>query len=201
MTEDRAKPAARPLPDARDKSEDLLKRVQAGDSRAFDELFARYLPRLRRWATRRLPTRARDAMDTEDVVQDTIVHAFRHIHRFEPRRDGALIGYLRRALVNRIRDHFRSAARSPGVVPLDDEQANTGDESPLDLTIGREDRERYQRALARLRPADRCAIIARLELDYSYQQLALVLSKPTPGAARLAVRRALLRLAEEMERG
>jgi DNA-directed RNA polymerase specialized sigma24 family protein len=54
--------------------------------------------------------------------------------------------------------------------------------------------------LKRLRAADREAILGRLELGYSYEQLALILKKPTPGAARLAVRRALLRLSDEMRR-
>ena len=40
-----------------------------------------------------------------------------------------------------------------------------------------------------------------MELGYSYEQLALVLKKPTPEAARLAVRRALLRLGEQMQQG
>ena len=59
--------------------------------------------------------------------------------------------------------------------------------------------QRYERALDMLKPADREAIIGRLELGYSYEQLAEVLQRPTAEAARLAVRRALLRLAEIME--
>jgi RNA polymerase sigma-70 factor (ECF subfamily) len=198
MTEDGAKQATSRDSDVR--SEELLRRAQAGESRALDDLFRRYLPRLHRWARRRVPPWARNGMDTEDFVQDTVLHAFGHVGGFEPRRDGALIGYLRRALVNRIRDQFRSAARHPAASPLD-EQHPDGSDSPLDMTIGREERERYERGLARLRPADRHAIVARLDLGYSYEQLALVLEKPTPEAARLAVRRALLRLAEEMDRG
>jgi DNA-directed RNA polymerase specialized sigma24 family protein len=38
-------------------------------------------------------------------------------------------------------------------------------------------------------------------LGYSYDELADALGKPTPDAARKAARRALIRLAEEMERG
>ena len=62
-------------------------------------------------------------------------------------------------------------------------------------------RERYLLALKRLRPADRNAIVARLDLGYTYEQLALVLQKPSAQSARLAVRRALLRLARQMEHG
>ena len=48
---------------------------------------------------------------------------------------------------------------------------------------------------------NRQAILASIELGYSYDQIALVLNKPSAEAARLAVRRALLRLGEEMARG
>jgi hypothetical protein len=36
-------------------------------------------------------------------------------------------------------------------------------------------------------------------MGYSYEQLAVMLGKPTPEAARLAVRRALLRLKAEVD--
>lgn len=179
-------------------SRELLRRAQAGDTAALSRLFGRYMPPLVRFAHRRVPTWARNAMDTGDLVQDTILQAFKRLKFFEPRQDGALLGYLRRSLLNRIRDQFRRAARHPGSVELDESTADDG-ASPLDLTITREERERYRAGLARLRPADRDAIVGRLELGYSYEQLALVLRKPTPEAARLAVRRALLKLGEQMQ--
>ncbi len=185
-------------------SQELFERARGGDARALDRLFARYLPRLRRWAHRRVPTWARDAADTADLVQETVFHTLRRLDRFEPQRDGALLGYLRRALLNRVRDQFRRASRRPQVDPLVDgldERVAHDEESPLDLVIGHDDRRRYEAALKRLRPIDRRAIIASIELGYNYEQLALVLDKPSGPAARLAVRRALLRLGEEMRRG
>jgi DNA-directed RNA polymerase specialized sigma24 family protein len=53
-------------------------------------------------------------------------------------------------------------------------------------------------ALSRLRPEDREAIIGRVELGLSNHELAEVLGKPTANAARMAVERALFRLAKEM---
>ena len=178
---------------------ELLRRVKAGESGAFDDLLARHLPWLHRWARRRVPPWARNAVDTEDLVQETVLHTLQHVRRFEPRDGGTLRGYLRRSLRNLINDQYRSAARRPGMGRLDEDRADST-QSPLDLTIAREHHERYRRALARLRVSDRQAIIARLELGYTYQQLALVLLKPTAGAARVAVRRAVLRLADQMGR-
>ena len=57
-----------------------------------------------------------------------------------------------------------------------------------------------KRALQRLTVEEREAIIARVEMGYSYEELAEALGKPTPDAARKAAHRALVRLAEEMER-
>ena len=56
-------------------------------------------------------------------------------------------------------------------------------------------------ALGRLRPEDREAIVARVEMDFSYEEVAQALGKPSAGAARVAISRALVRLAEEMNRG
>ena len=133
--------------------------------------------------------------------RETVFHTLRRFHAFEPQRDGALLGYLRRSLQNRVHDQFRRASRRPRVDPLVDgldERIANDDESPLDVVIGHGDRRRYEAALKRLRPIDRRAIIASIELGYTYEQLALVLDKPSAPAARLAVRRALIRLGDEM---
>ena len=75
------------------------------------------------------------------------------------------------------------------------------DPSPLELAIGAENLSRYEAAVDRLTQADQEAIIGRIELQYTYDELAVVLGKPSPDAARMAVTRALKRLAEEMRRG
>ena len=49
-------------------------------------------------------------------------------------------------------------------------------------------------------PEEREAIVSRVEFDLSYAELADVLGKPSPDAARMTVVRALVRLAQEMNR-
>ncbi len=178
-------------------SRELLRRARAGDGQALNRLFARLLPQLQRWAHRRVPGWARNATDTGDLVQETVLHTIRNLGSFEPQRDGALLGYLRRSLLNRVRDHFRHAGRHPPPVEFDDAHVDPAP-SPLEFTIDRENRQRYVTALKHLKSSDRTAIVGRIELGYTYEQLACALGKPTPEAARLAVRRALQRLAEEM---
>lgn len=177
---------------------ELLARARAGDRAAVEAIFARCMPTLRRWARGRLPAAARGALDTQDLVQDTVLKALQHLDHFESRHEGALQAYLRQAVLNRIRDEARRVARRPAPAELDDGFAFEG-ASPLDIAIGREGVERYEAALQRLRPADREAVIGRLELQHDYQQLAVMLGKPSANAARVSVTRALGRLLEEMD--
>jgi RNA polymerase sigma factor (sigma-70 family) len=177
----------------------LIDRARAGDQEALDRLFARHLKPLQRWASGRLPKWARDLADTDDLVQHTLLQTFKSIRDFQPHHVGALQAYLRQAVLNRIRDELRRKGRRPESTDLDDLQL-AGGESPLEEAIGREAVERYERALNRLRPEDREAIIAKVEMGYSYEELADALGRPTPEAARKAAQRALVRLAEEMKR-
>src|SRR5438093_6854180 len=105
---------------------DLLARAKAGDRGATEQLFVRFLPILRRWASGRLPRWSRDLMDTDDLVQETVVRAVKRIDQFESRHEGALQAYLRQAIVNRIRDEVRRAKRSPVPTVLDDNQSDPG---------------------------------------------------------------------------
>ncbi len=190
---------ADPLRDL-DSTFQLIDRARQGDQDALERLFARHLKPLQRWARGRLPKWARDLADTDDLVQDTLLRTFKRIGAFEPRRVGALQAYLRQAVLNRLRDELRRKGRQPHATDLDGLEAD-GSQSPLEEAIGHEAVERYERALQRLRPEEREAIIARVEMDYSYEELAGALGKPTPDAARKAAQRALVRLAEEMKRG
>jgi RNA polymerase sigma-70 factor (ECF subfamily) len=176
---------------------DLLELVKIGDRAALDRLLQRCIPPLRRWAHGRLPPAARAMHDTGDLVQETVIAALRRLEAFEARYQGALQAYLRQALMNRVRDLVRQAARRPEHVALPDQLADPG-VSPLEQSIGSQNLERYERALQRLSAGDREAVIARLELQYSYEELAVVLDKPTADAARVAVTRAVKRLAREM---
>jgi RNA polymerase sigma-70 factor (ECF subfamily) len=178
----------------------LAQRAREGDREALDSLLERYLPSLRRWATGRLPRWAREHLDTDDLIQETLVKTLRNLDGFTPRHDGAFAAYLRHGLLNRIRDEVRNAARRPGRAPLPDAQADPG-ASPLEAAIGAEALALYESALERLTEDERALVVARMELGLAYEAIARETGKPSPDAARMGVRRALLRLAEEMRHG
>ena len=176
----------------------LLRRAREGDHSALEVLFSRQFSPLLRWAHGRLPRWVRTAADTADLVQDAMLQTFRRLDRFEPRGKRALQAYLRRAIQNRITDEIRRGTRSPMESADRGLRQPASTPSPMDQAINAEAGDRYRAALARLRPEDRVLIVGRIELGYSYEQLALVAGRVTPDATRVAVRRALVRLAETM---
>jgi RNA polymerase sigma-70 factor (ECF subfamily) len=197
QTADSASGASRLPPLEPEATLDLLERVQHGDNEALEELYVRCLPSLRRWARGRLPLSARSMQDTVDLVQDTLLAALRQLKNFDARHQGALQAYLRQAVMNRIRDLVRQRDRRPLRAEMPEAVVDQAP-SPLALAIGAENQALYEQALKRLRPADREAIVNRLELQHSYEELAVLLDKRSPDAARVAVMRAMKRLAEEM---
>jgi RNA polymerase sigma-70 factor, ECF subfamily len=171
----------------------LLARAQRGDTVAMEALMGRYLARLQRWASGRVPTRARSLLDTDDVVQDALLNTFRRLEEFRPRHDGALLAYLREAVANRIRMELRR--RSPDVdTSIEPDGLASGLPSPLEKVVSRDAFERYERSLAQLDEDDRVAIVGRFEMGYSYDALARAMERPSPDAARKVTERALRRL-------
>ena len=175
----------------------LLLRAHAGDEQALERLCARYLPRLHRWARGRLPRGARSAVDTGDIVQEVLIKVVRRIPIFEPRDEGAFQGYLRRALANRLADEARRFPSEQVQRPIDSAWPSPGP-SPLEEAIGAEGVARYEAALARLKPEDQQAIVARCEWGMSHEEVAQILGKSSANSARVATHRALVRLAKEM---
>lgn len=178
----------------------LLERIRMGDESAQARLVSRYLPILKRLAHGRLPARARDLSDTDDLVQVTLIRALSHVDTFEVRREGAFLAYLRRILVNQIRDEIRRVSRRPDRVDLGDDVPGIGP-SPLEEAIGTETAERYEAALELLTDEQKEAVILRLELGFNYQQIADAVGHGSSNAARMMVTRALVRLSKIMGSG
>ena len=171
----------------------LIIRARDGDEAARNELCARYLPRLRRWAHGRLPLAARDHLDTEDIVQDTLMQSVRRLGDFTPQHDQAFSAYVCQALRNRLRDAVRRAAVRPIGQPLSPDAPAT-DPTPLERAVGGQALRRYEAALQTLRAGDRELVVARVELGLDYAEIADLTGKSSIASARVAVSRALLRL-------
>ena len=175
----------------------LLSRAQQGDALALEALMGRYLTRLQRWASGRVPAAARALLDTDDVVQDALLNTIRRLNHFEPRHDGALLAYLREAVANRIRNELRRTA--PRIDGVEADSLPSGQPSPFEIVLNGQAMERYERALSQLSDDDRAAIIGRFEMGYSYDALARATDRKTADGARKLTERALRKLLALMQ--
>lgn len=83
----------------------LARRMLAGDGRALDEFCSEYLPKLFRYAVRRIPKRA----DVDDVVQVVLAQAARRIETY--RGEATLLTWLIGICRHEISRHLGSEAR------------------------------------------------------------------------------------------
>lgn len=179
---------------------ELVRGAQEGRASAIDQLYARYLPRLRWWARGRLPAFARDGLDTEDLVQEAMMRTLQQLSGLDPQRAGCFQAYTRQAILNAIRDHVRRA-RPRVTADRELERHASPGRSPLEELVGKDAIERYEQALGELTPMEQELVVGRLELNYSFAELAEMTAKNSPDAARMATKRALVRLAEGMGDG
>lgn len=177
----------------------LLLKIRSGDREAQERLLRRYLAQLSQWARGRVPDPVRHLVDTDDLVQLSLIRALNHMETFEARREGAFLAYLRKTLINEIRALLRRERRRPtreALPELTDESP-----SPLEQLVGREVLESYEAAWERLPAEQREAVFLRLELGWSHEQVAAAVGCPSPDAARMMVKRAILRIGEEIANG
>jgi len=173
----------------------LLARTQAGDLAARERLASRYRSRLSRVAHGRIPRSLRPLIDTDDIVQSTLVRALDHVDGFTWRHEGSFLGYLRAAVLNQIRDQIRRAGAHSRAVEREDLRPPPPD-SPLERLIGVETLEVYEEALRQLSPEQADAVVMRIEMEFTYLEIAEALGKSSPNAARMVVARALAKMAE-----
>ena len=175
----------------------LVRRAQLGRSTARSALFRRFVPRLQRMAAARLGRTGIGLFDLEDIVQETLIRAFRHLEGFEPRCDGAFLHYARRILINVIAEQGRHLKRRPAPVKLDTEPA-AARPSPVEEAVGSELWEAYQAAVENLPEAQAEGVVLYVECGMEFAEIAEALGSPSVDAARMLVARGLKKLAEKM---
>ena len=86
-------------------SRDLVERAREGSEDAFRHLFEKYRPRLAVLIHYRLRP---GSADVDDVLQETLLRAFRDINQFEYRSPGSFMGWLSRIADHAIADRTQS---------------------------------------------------------------------------------------------
>jgi RNA polymerase sigma-70 factor (ECF subfamily) len=144
-----------------------------------------------------------DAEQAEDLAQEVFVKAYRHLASYDPRRKFA--SWLFKVAHNSTIDHLRRSQLD--TVPLAAEQedgggllavlADTSAESPAAAAERRDMARALERAIARLRPEYREAVVLRYVEGLAYQEICEVLGLPV-GTVKTNLHRARKELAEAM---
>jgi RNA polymerase sigma-70 factor (ECF subfamily) len=132
-------------------SHDLVQRVKEGDSGAFAGLLAKYQTRLAVLIHYKLGQDLRRVVDVDDVLQETLMRAYRDIGGFEYRSPGAFMKWVARIAEHVIMDLGRAQGRQKRDAELVAfrSDSNPGGAEPVDsMTPSRIFRE--NEALARL---------------------------------------------------
>lgn len=184
-----------PSPDP-PRDEPLLPRVAAGDGMAIGEVVDRYRGLV--WSlARRLGVRPADA---DDAVQEVFIDLWKSAGRFDPSiaSEKTFVATIAR---RRLIDRQRRAARRPEDVELPSPEvlASEADgriEAPQ--IEARVEASLAGRAIARLRPEERRALLLNVYHGYSHSQIADRTGLPL-GTVKTYVRRGLIRVRELLE--
>jgi RNA polymerase sigma-70 factor (ECF subfamily) len=146
----------------------------------------RYQTSIYRVALRMLGSRA----DAQDAVQETFVRAWRALPRF--RHDSAISTWLYRIVTRRALDRIASR-RSTGT--LDEVEVEAGPD-PAQAAEHQERLRAIRRAIAKLPPDQRAALVLREFEGLSYQEVAQVLGASVP-AVKTRIHRARLTIIQQ----
>ncbi len=151
----------------------LIKKVRAGDCDAFNPLVEKYKLPLYKVLYRMV--RNRD--DTEDLVEEAFIKAYRSLAKFEIGR--SFYAWLCRIAINNA-INFIKKEKKHIMQPIDDVTYNLAahEGNPVAMTREKMLKERIVEAMARLAEPDRIILCLRVEQELSYEQIGDVLKIP-----------------------
>ena len=195
------------------KTQELVVLAKAGDNSAQDWLCRIYGERVRRIMRLRMGTELRSKLDSMDLVQDALICALRDLGDFTYRNEGDFLRWLTKIAENRLRDNIdklhtdkRNIRRE---ARLDDREHTTGGvfvgtADPIEATTPsvimsrKEDLDKLEKAIDKLRPEYREVIILAKIEELSYSQIGDRLGKSI-GAVKMLVSRAIMALSIAFE--
>ncbi|KAA1193352.1 RNA polymerase sigma factor RpoE [Pseudohalioglobus sediminis] len=176
---------------AAETDQQLVARVQQGDSRAFDMLVLKYQHKIFSLIGRYV----HDADEVQDVAQEAFIKAYRALPRF--RGDSQFYTWLYRIAVNTAKNHLVSRSRRPpgSDVEVEDAEYYEGGsalrdiESPENALFGAELKEVVEAAIRDLPDDLRSAVTLREFDGLSYEDIAEIMDCPV-GTVRSRIFRA-----------
>ena len=189
----------------------LVRRAQAGDVDALNDLFTRYHSQMVEIARRRIGPKLRRKEDPDDLAQTTFREATRDFKKYEYRGEGSLVRWLVHILQNKIRDKaefYAAGKRNTSLemaldAPLDPQNSDSRGLEPeaTDLSVTRQVQrdERYailRKALGELSPEYREAITLVFFQGLPLREAGQRMGGRTEDALRMLLRRAEAKLKE-----
>lgn len=157
--------------------EELAVEALEGHPRAFTKLADRYRDRLLRFVGRKIG----DSQRAQDLVQETFLRVYRHLHRFDPSRKFSTWIYT--IAGNLAKNELRNRSRNPMVLFRTLNKNRSEDEdrplqwedtsyAPDDMARKRNLREAVEDAVDELPPHHRKVFVLREQEGKSYQEIA-----------------------------
>jgi RNA polymerase sigma-70 factor (ECF subfamily) len=174
------------------------KTIRGGDTRAFEEIVARYKKKVFSIAYRLLDSRE----EAEDAAQEVFLKIYRGIENLsEP---ATFEAWLRRVTINVCLDAIEKRKRSPKVqISLDGSEEETkgsadAASNPAKMLEEKEALNCLKKALARLDSVGRSAVVLRDVEEFSYDEIAASL-EISLSAAKMRIHRARLAIQKLLE--
>lgn len=165
---------------------EFVEQVRRGDREAFQALYDKYLRLVHRY----VQVRVGDPHDTEDLVADTFIKAWRGLERYEC-RDKPFVAWLLRIAHNLVADKYRQkrdlASRLPWASLAGEQQFARVDNL-----------DEIRRAFGALSYEQQVILHMHFFEDYAIDEVAQFLGK-SPNAIRVAQFRALRRLRQVLK--
>lgn len=185
---------------AQDSDQQLVKRVQQGDKRAFDLLVIKYQHKILAIVGRYV----KDNGEVHDVVQETFIKAYRALPNF--RGDSAFYTWIYRIAINTAKNHLVARGRRPPSrdVDMDEAEFYSGSDSLRDIDtpenqLMKDELEAVVHAAIRALPEDLRTAVTLREMDgLSYEEIAEVMDCPV-GTVRSRIFRARESIDKQIE--
>jgi RNA polymerase sigma-70 factor (ECF subfamily) len=184
----------------------LVRRCIAGDSAAWEEIVQRYHRRIYNICYRF----AGSGDDAQDLTQEVFIKMYRTLQSYDVGR-GAFMTWVTTITRNLLVDHFRKSKQDRITDSLDSAPSQHEDAMPLSEQIhdnaltpdaraqSREVKEAVHKALQKLSPDLREAVILRDLQDMDYKEIATVLKVPE-GTVKSRINRGRAELARLLQR-
>jgi len=182
------------MTDPGESTSSLVDAIQRGDAGAQEQLFERYVPRVRQMVALRMGRPVADLpADADDIVQQTLLSALQALAKFEHRSEGAFRAWIARIVENTLKnehrnqrsDKHRQIWQRQGDLDLRETMFPDVGHGPSSIAEQKEQNQHIETAILSLPALYRRAIELRDIAGMSYMDLAEALGRSEPNCRKI----------------